>query len=107
MTAVSEKNNWKAYCLVGFSIILCLSIFYVSHINNMTHGTYLIKDYQKQIDNLLEENKVLEHGFAKTSFMGTIGEKTQEMSFERVKEVKYIQILDASAFLQKIGNTNN
>jgi S-adenosylmethionine synthetase len=73
----------------------------------MTHGTYLIKDYQNQIDNLLEENEILEQGFAKTSFMGTIGEKTQEMSFERVKEVKYIQILDASAFLPKTGNINN
>jgi len=73
----------------------------------MTHGTYLIKDYQKQIDNLLEESKVLEQNFAETSFLGTIGERTQKMSFERVKDVKYIQILDASAFLSKTGNTNN
>ena len=90
------KINWKVYCLCGFSMILSLSIFYVFSINNMTNGTYLIKDYQRQIDNLLVENKTLEQGFAQTSFMGIIGEKTQEMSFEKVKEVKYIQILEAS-----------
>lgn len=101
------KINWKAYCLCGFSIILCLSVFYVAYINNMTQGTYLIKDYQRQIDNLLEESKTLEQGFAKTSFMGTIGDKTEEMSFEKVKEVKYIQILEASAFLPKAGKNNN
>lgn len=88
--------NWKAYCLCGFLIILSLSIFYVVYINNMTHVTYLIKDYQAQIDNLLAENKTLEQGFARTSFMGTIGDRTQEMSFEKVQEVKYIQILEAS-----------
>ena len=101
------RVNWKIYCLCGFSMILCLSVFYVFSINNMTNGTYLIKDYQKQIDKLLVENKTLEQGFARTSFMGTIGEKTQEMSFQKVKEVKYIQILEASAFLPKTGKNNN
>jgi len=71
----------------------------------MTNGAYLIKDYQRQIDGLLLENKAMEQSFAKTSFMGTIGEKTQEMSFEKVKEVKYIQILEAS--VAKIKQNNN
>ena len=101
------KINWKAYCLCAFLISLCLAIFYVSEVNYMIRGSYLIKGYQKQIDNLSQEGKVLEAGFAKTSFMGTIGEKTQEMSFKKVKEVKYIQILEASAFLPKAGNNNN
>mgnify|MGYP001614102172 FL=1 len=70
----------------------------------MIKSSYLIQGYQKQIDSLSEKNKVLEVDFAKTSFMGTIGQKTQEMSFEKVKEVKYMQILEASAFLPKNNN---
>ena len=91
-----SKINWKAYCLCVFLIALSLAIFYVAEVNYMIKGSYLIKGYQKQIDSLSQENRVLEAGFAKTSFMGTIGDKTQEMSFEKVKEVKYIQILEAS-----------
>jgi len=105
--SINKKINWKVYCFVGFLMIFSLSVFYVFCINNMTSGTYLIKDYQKKINILSEENKNLEQEFAKTSFMGTIGFKTQEMSFEKVKEVKYIQILEASAFLPQSGKINN
>ena len=105
--SINKRINWKAYCLCGFLMILCLSVFYVFCINDMTSGTYLIKDYQKKINNLSEEGKILEQEFAKTSFMGTIGYKTQEMSFEKVKEVRYIQILEASAFLSQSGKINN
>jgi len=73
----------------------------------MIQGSYLIKGHQRQIDSLLQKNKVLEADFARTSFMGTIGEKTQEMSFEKVKKVKYIRILETSAFLPKTGKNNN
>ncbi len=101
------KINWKAYYLGAFSIALCLAIFYVLQVNYMIQGSYLIKGYKKQVDSLSQENKVLEVSFAKTSFMGTIGQKTQEMSFEKVKEVKYVQILEASAFLPKTEKNNN
>lgn len=105
--SINKKVSWKAYCSCAFLIALCLAIFYVLEINYMIRGSYLIKGYQKQIDSLSQENKVLEANFAKTSFMGTIGDKTQEMSFKKVKGVKYIQILEASAFLSKAGKNNN
>lgn len=101
------RINWKTYCLSAFLISLCLAVFYVLQINYMIKNSYLIKGYQKQIDSLAQENKALEVDFAKTSFMGTIGEKTQEMSFEKVKDVKFVQILEASAFLPKINKNNN
>jgi len=101
------KINWKTYCLCGFLISLSLAILYVFGINHMIQGSYLIKEYQRQIETLSKENKVLEADFAKTSFMGTIREKTQAMSFEKVKKVKYMQILETSAFLPKEGRNNN
>ena len=104
---IFPKINWKAYYLCAFLMVLCLAIFYVLQINYMIENSYLIKGYQKQIDGLSRENKVLEVDFAKTSFMRTIGQKTQQMSFEKVKEVKYVQILEASAFLPKVGKNNN
>ncbi|SRR3990167_9279099 len=101
------RINWKVYCSLALSMILCLVIFYVLQINYMIQGSYLIKGYQKQINSLSQENKILEANFAKTSFMGTISQRTQEMSFEKVKEVKYMQILETSAFLPKAGKNSN
>ena len=73
----------------------------------MIRGSYLIQNYQQQIDTLSKENKILEADFAKTNFILAINQKTQEMSFEKVKEVKYVQILEASALLPNPGKNNN
>ncbi len=107
LTLNFPEINWKAYCTFTFLIVSFLAIFYVLQINYMIKSSYLIKGYQKQIDGLSQENKVLEVDFAKTSFMETIGQRTQEMSFEKVKGVKYMQILEASAFLPKTGKSSN
>ncbi|MEK7061792.1 MAG: hypothetical protein AAB957_00850 [Patescibacteria group bacterium] len=101
------KINWRIYFSLAFLMALCLAVFYVLQINSMIKSSYSIKEYQKEIDGLLRENKVLEFDFAKISFMETIGEKTKEMSFEKVKAVKYVQILEASAFLPKSVKNNN
>ncbi len=102
-----NKVNQKLYFSAASLVILCVAVFYVWQINYMIKSTYLIKQYQKQIDNLSNENRNLEADFAKTSFMGTIGEKTQAMNFEKVSDVKYVQILEASAFLPKEGKNSN
>lgn len=107
LTLAYSSINKKVYYSLAFLTALCLAIFYVLQINYMVKGSYLIKGYYRQIDSLSKENKILEADFAKTSFMGTIGQRTQEMSFEKVKKVKYIQILEASAFLPKSAKTNN
>jgi len=90
------KINWKIYCFIAFSIALSLAVFYVLEVNYMIRGSYLIKDYQKQLESISQTSKILESNFAKTGFVGIVGEKAQELSFEKVEKVKYIEILDAS-----------
>lgn len=89
----------KTFFFFAFLIIAVLSIFYVLEMNSLINGSYLIKNYQKQLGLVLAESKNLEVDFAKTGFMGTIKEKTQQLNFEKVKEVKYIQILETSVAL--------
>ncbi|MEK7664940.1 MAG: hypothetical protein AAB361_02250 [Patescibacteria group bacterium] len=66
--------------------------FYIYSINELTRGAYLIKNYEKQQNNLLQKNKNLEVDFAKSGFMGNLETKTKELSFEKTKKIKYIQI---------------
>jgi hypothetical protein len=86
--------NWKIICFAGFFISLALLIFYVWQINSLTAGSYLINSYQKQVNQLLEENKNLQVSFAESSFLGQALQKIQAMNFQKVTSVKYIQIPD-------------
>jgi predicted membrane protein len=88
----SVKLNWNILCFAGLIMIMFLLFFYVYSINELTRGAYFIKNYERQTDALLQKNKNLEVGFAKSGFLGNLEIKTKELVFEKVKEVKYIQI---------------
>ena len=86
--------NWRLVCCVGFVVCLVLLVFYVWQVNSLTAGSYLMNSYQKQISELLEENKNLQISFAESSFLGQALEKIQAMNFQKTTSVKYIQIPD-------------
>lgn len=88
--------NWKIYYIFCFIVLLSLAAFYVIQINSMTSSSYLIKNYQREINSLLEENKDLEMNFARADIMESVRLKAQALNFQRVKEVKYVQILETS-----------
>jgi len=90
------KINWKAVCFVGFFMSLALLVFYVWQINDLTRGSYLINNYEKQISKLSEENKNLEISFAESSFLGQALLKIQALNFQKTVSVKYIKIPDNS-----------
>lgn len=73
-----------------------LLIFYAFLINELTGGTYLIKNYSKQINTLSQENRNLEVNFAKTGFLESMEQRAKKLNFEKTTSVKYVQILDAS-----------
>lgn len=90
------KINWKALLLFGFCGVLFFSVLYVFQINEMIRGGYVIKSYQTQIDNLIQENKNLEVKLAQISYLENIQNKAAKLNFIRVKKIGYIQILDSS-----------
>jgi len=90
------RVNWKAVCLAGFFMSLCLLVFYVWQINALTRGFYTVNSYEKQITKLSEENKSLQISFAENSFLGQALTKIQALNFQKTTSVKYIQIPDNS-----------
>ncbi len=91
----TEIINWKMVCILGLFIISVLLSFYAVLVINLINGTYLAKNYQNQISELLRQSKRLEVSFAETGFMETVSQKAEALNFEKTKSVKYIQILDA------------
>lgn len=90
------RINWKMFLLFGFCLVLFLSILYVFQVNQIIKADYLIKDYQKKINNLVQENKNLEVNLAQISYLENIQKKTQELNFQKIQTIKYIQVLDSS-----------
>jgi hypothetical protein len=100
-----QKNlpsiNWKAFCCVGFFMMLVLLVFYVWQINDLTRGSYTINSYENQISKLSDENKNLQVSFAESSFLGQALTKIQAMNFQKTTSVKYVQVMDSVATIQK------
>jgi hypothetical protein len=90
------RVNWKAFIALGFCAVLSLSVLYVFQINRMVQGSYLTKSYQKQINDLIQVNKNLEINLAQISYLENIQNKTQELNFQKVEKIKYVQILGSS-----------
>lgn len=95
--------NWRKLYYVVFylsAILLFLFlVFYVFQINELTKGNYVTKNYDKEVKTLSDKNATLETIFAEVDFLGDVQKKAGEMNFEKVKAIKYIQVLDS--FLAK------
>ncbi len=88
--------NWKAIYIIGIVIALIMMVSYIFLINQLTEGVYLIKQYNNKISSLYKENDALQSEFAKANFMENVIAKTKELSFEKTKDIKYLQIIDSS-----------
>lgn len=94
--------NWKVVCFVGFFISLSLLIFYVWQINDLTRGSYTVNSFEKQINQLSQENKDLQISFAESSFLGQALVKMQSLNFQKTVSVKFIKITDNSLQVAKL-----
>jgi len=62
----------------------------------MMRSGYVIKSYQDQVNQLIKENKNLEINLAQISYLDNIKAQTQELNFQKVQKIKYIQVLESS-----------
>ncbi|MBI2053881.1 MAG: hypothetical protein HYT36_00905 [Candidatus Staskawiczbacteria bacterium] len=92
------KLNWKIISAFFLFSAMALLVFYIYGINELTKGAYMIKNYEKQMNTLSLKNKNLQVDFAKTGFLGNLEAKTRELSFEKTKTVKYIQMQDSDNY---------
>jgi|SRR3989344_2256350 len=90
------RFNWKAVYAVGFIFCLVMLAWYIVMVNQLIKGAYVIKNYNKDIRTLTAENKVLEASFAESSFLGDVGQKAKQLSFEKTTNVKYLPMLQKS-----------
>ncbi len=88
--------NLKVICLFCcLSLILLLAV-YIFLVNQLTLGAYLIKNYNKEINQLSEQNRSLEINLAQVNFMGQISKKAFSMDFQKTTQINYIKLFNDS-----------
>ncbi len=90
------KINWKLVYFLAILFSSIMLIFYIFRVNELIQGAYLVKNYNKEVSDLLAENRNLQANFAESDFLGRAQERTKELSFQKTTNVKYIQILQSS-----------
>jgi cell division protein FtsB len=90
---LSLKFLWFFMLLIIFSLLI-VCIF---QLNAYTKEFYLIQDYEKKLNQLTQENKILEINFSKANSLSKIGSYIQSQAFEKAEKVEYIQLLEGTA----------
>lgn len=93
---VSIVFNWRLFSVLGVLFFMLMLGGYIFLVNNLTQGTYVIKNFQKEISALSRENVALETDFAQTNFLESVTHRARELGFEKTGKVSYIQISDNS-----------
>lgn len=92
--------NFRFFYLI-FLLLIPLLVFFIFQINSVVSGSYQLQRYQKRIDELTGENKFLEVNSANINSLESVDSRVQELGFEKIDKIHYIQILESSAVTKK------
>ena len=92
---IKGKLNLRFVWIFLFGLSFSLLVFYIFQVNSLTGETYAVKNYQAKITQLTQENKNLEITFSKTSSLSNLENYLKNQNFEKISQVKYIQILES------------
>jgi len=84
--------NLKLFWVLALISIASLYIVYIFQINALTKDFYFNQNYNKKIEMLSQENESLKIDFSKAGSLVNVESYLQKQSFEKAKQVKYIQI---------------
>lgn len=88
------KLNIMIEIFVCALIVLFLG-FHIFQINNtIVSYIFQIQNYQKKIEELIKENKMLEINLTQKESLKKIEEKIKDLNFEKAGKIYYIQILE-------------
>jgi len=92
--------NFRFFYLI-FLLLIPLLAFYIFQINSVVSGSYQVQRYQKGIDEMTGENKFLEVSSAMINSLESVDGRVQELGFEKIGKIHYIQIIESSAVTKK------
>ena len=71
-----------------------LLIVYIFQINAIIQKTYFIKNYEKELSVLSDDNANLEASVYGANSLETIEPRIKDLNYEQISSIKYIQVLE-------------
>ncbi len=84
----------KIFWLINLLLTFSLLVFYILQVNSLTNETYLIKNYERKLTQISQENETLNIDFSKFYSLANVENYLLNQNFEKAKQTKYIQILE-------------
>ncbi len=92
---MSKKNKLFNFIIfIGLTTVIFLLIFSVYQFNTYTAEIYFIRDAERKIDQLSQENKILEINLAEVNSLGNLENYVQ--NFKKVDRIDYIRVLEGT-----------
>jgi len=84
--------NYKLFWVLTLTLLFLFSAIYIFQINSLASQIYTLKNYEKKITQLSQENKILEINFSKVNSLNNLETYLSNQNFEKVSQVKYIRM---------------
>lgn len=94
------SSNLKTYLILSTLALVVLAGCYIVQVNSLAREIYNAKKYEAKLISLMQENETLEINFSKVTSLANVDIYLGNQVFEKVSNVKYIQILDASVAIK-------
>ncbi len=86
--------NLKIFWIFIVFLIFSLLVVCIFQLNAYTEEFYLIQEYERNLSQLTQENKMLEINFSQADSLKNIGNYAQ--IFEKTEKVEYIRVLEST-----------
>ena len=88
----------KIFGALGFVLLLSLSIVWIFQFNNYSKEVYTIQNYEQEINQLHQENKILAINFSKVDSLKHLEGYVQYQNLQKTgSEIEYIRVLKDTA----------
>jgi len=95
--SIRLRVNLKILWFFSFLTLLSLFVVCIFQLNAYTKELYSLQNYEKRLDQLTQENKLLEIDFSRANSLANMGGLIQGQAFEKAGKIEYIRILESTA----------
>jgi len=93
---LTRKFSLKAFITLTLLSIISFVIFYVLQINYFAKETYLVQNYEKQLNQINQETESLEISFSKYNSLANVDDYLLGNNFQKTNQTKFIQLLEST-----------
>lgn len=96
-----SKINMRKMPVFGLIPVAAILLFYIFQISEITKDVSLVSKYEKEIAALYRQNNELEEGLFKGNFLIDLDTALNNLNYEKVSKVYYIQIMDSEMAVKR------